>query len=42
VCKGCYAIVVVRGVSKPCSGMAGGMALVLVGIFGQEKYARSL
>jgi hypothetical protein len=43
VYKGCYIIVVVRGAaSKPYSGMAGGMALVLVVIFGQEKDARSL
>lgn len=38
----CYDIVVVRGgVSKPCSGMAGGMALIFVVVFGQEKDIRS-
>jgi hypothetical protein len=39
----CYAIVVVGGgVSKPCSGMASGVALVLVVVFAQEKDARPL
>jgi hypothetical protein len=39
----CHAIVVVIGdVSEPCSGMACGMTLVLVVVFGQEKDARSL
>jgi hypothetical protein len=43
VYKGCYAIVVVKGgVSEPYSGMVGGMALVLVVVFGQENDARSL
>jgi hypothetical protein len=33
--KGCYVVIVVRGdVSEPCSGMTGGMALVLVVVFG--------
>lgn len=53
--SGDHDVVVVRGdVSKPCSGMAGGMApvlvsdpcsemaLVLVSSFGQKKDARSL
>jgi hypothetical protein len=43
VYKGCCVIVVVRGpTSEPYSGMAGGMPLVLVVVFGQEKDARSL
>jgi hypothetical protein len=41
--KDCYVVVVVIGdVSKSCSGMVGGMALVLVFAFGREKDARSL
>lgn len=41
--KYCYAFVIVRGgVSEPCSGMVGGMTLVVVVVFGQEKDARSL
>jgi hypothetical protein len=41
--RGGYVVVVIRGdVFEPCSGMTGGMALVLVSSFGQEKDARSL
>lgn len=43
VYKDCYVVVVVIGdVSKSYSGMVGGMTLVLVVAFGQEKDARFL
>lgn len=44
VYKDCYVVVVVviGDVSKSCSDMFGGMTLVLVVAFGQEKDARSL